>query len=144
MSLPKLTHPLPLPPLPTCLASQTPKGLSDSVDSNGSSKKLRIFRRPFGSRNYNVLSASLRLVNIGNDTVEPPPPPATTYQLCSDIMLLLCIVNYTPLFVNEVKIFLLFLGLFSKGSVNRDFTPKMYTQYLYPTKFINPWHISRK
>ncbi|KAG7158941.1 Nuclear mitotic apparatus protein 1-like [Homarus americanus] len=38
---------------------ETPKGLGDSTDSNGRSK-LRIFRRPFGSRNYNVLSASLR------------------------------------------------------------------------------------
>ncbi|XP_050701937.1 LOW QUALITY PROTEIN: centrosome-associated protein CEP250-like [Eriocheir sinensis] len=38
---------------------ETPKGLGDSTNSNGSSK-LRIFRKPFGSRNYNVLSASLR------------------------------------------------------------------------------------
>nr|XP_053632844.1 GRIP and coiled-coil domain-containing protein 2-like isoform X2 [Cherax quadricarinatus] len=46
---------------------ETPKGLGDSTGSIGSSK-LRIFRRPFGSKNYNVLSASLR-------SQENPPDP---------------------------------------------------------------------
>nr|XP_045616061.1 putative leucine-rich repeat-containing protein DDB_G0290503 isoform X3 [Procambarus clarkii] len=45
---------------------ETPKGLGDSSNSNGSSK-LRIFRRPFGSKNYNVLSASLRSQENPND-----------------------------------------------------------------------------
>ncbi|KAK8404751.1 hypothetical protein O3P69_007773 [Scylla paramamosain] len=38
---------------------ETPKGLRDSTNSNGSSK-LRMFRKPFSSRNYNVQTASLR------------------------------------------------------------------------------------
>ncbi|KAK8404754.1 hypothetical protein O3P69_007773 [Scylla paramamosain] len=40
---------------------ETPKGLRDSTNSNGSSK-LRMFRKPFSSRNYNVQTASLRYV----------------------------------------------------------------------------------